>query len=108
MVLHEVNEGFRDYRIELTLDSNPIPGDSDFFWFFNDQPLVNGQNGAILGVDFIQFRSLSRVNTGSYRIVSSNTAGSGDFDFELKVNCKYYEVIFRYGINQFLFNYMQS
>ena len=70
------------------LDSNPIPDDGNFFWFFNGRRLLDGQDGAILGVNFIQFRSLSRVNVGSYRVMSSNTAGSGDFSFQLRVNCK--------------------
>ena len=70
------------------LDSNPIPDDGNFFWFFNGRRLLNGQDGAILGVNFIQFRSLSRLNAGSYRVMSSNTAGSGDFSFQLRVNCK--------------------
>ena len=82
-----IDEGSRDYRIELMLDSSPVPVDSNFFWFFNDLPLVDGQNGVVLGVNFIQFRSVSRVNAGSYRVMSSNSAGSGGFNFELRVNC---------------------
>ena len=85
---YEAAEGTRDYRIELMLDSNPIPGDGNFFWFFNGRRLLNGQDGAILGVNFIQFRSLSRSNAGSYRVMSSSTAGSGDYSFQLTVTCK--------------------
>ena len=86
--IYSVDEGSRDFRIELTLDSNPVPVDGDFIWFFNDLPLIDGRNGVVFGVNFIQFRIMSRVNAGSYRVMSSNTAGSGGFDFELKVNCK--------------------
>ena len=86
---YNVSEGSKDIRIELILDANPVPEDTNFNWFYNGQPLMNGQSGVMLGVDFIQFRSVSRVNAGSYRVVSSNTAGSGDFSFQLRVDCKY-------------------
>ena len=92
--MYEADEGSQDFRIELTLDSNPIPDDGNLLWFFNGQPLVNGVNGIMFGVDFIQFRSLSRVNAGSYRVMSSNAAGSGEFSFQLRVNCKGFPLCF--------------
>ena len=49
---------------------------------------MDGEDGITFGVNFIQFRSVSRVNAGSYRVMSSNAAGSGDFSFQLRVNCK--------------------
>ena len=86
--IYNVHEGSQNIRIELVLDSSPIPDDTNFSWFFEDQMLVDGEDGITFGVDFIQFRSVSRVNAGSYRVMSSNAAGSGDFSFQLRVNCK--------------------
>ena len=83
---YQANEGARDFRIQLTLDSNPIPSDGNFSWFFNDQPLVDGEDGVVLGVDFLQIGNVSRGNAGSYRVVSSNIAGSRSFTFQLVVN----------------------
>ena len=85
---YQAAEGSLDYRIELVLDSTPIPTTDSLSWLFNEQPLVDGEDGITFGVNFIQFRNLSRSNAGMYRIMSSNTAGRGEFTFQLTVNCK--------------------
>ena len=84
----QVNEGARDFRIQLALDSNPIPSDGNFSWFFNNRPLTEEQDGVILGLDFIQIGNVSRRNAGTYRVLTSNIVGSSEFTLQLAVNCK--------------------
>ena len=86
---YQANEGARDFRIQLTLDSSPIPSDGNFSWFFNNQPLRDGEDGVTLGVDFVQIGNVSRRNAGSYRVSSSNTVGSSSFTFQLVVNSEF-------------------
>ena len=89
--MYTANEGSEDFKIELTLDSSPIP--ANFEWFFNGQPLIEGVNGVKLGVNFIQFDTVSRDHTGSYMISTSNGVGSTQFTFQLIVNCELYTLI---------------
>ena len=94
--LYQANEGARDFRIQLVLDSNPIPRDENFSWFFNNQSLMSGVNGILLGVDFIIIRNVSRENAGSYRVLSSNPIGSNDFTLQLFVNCELWYITLTY------------
>ena len=72
----------------LNLDANPVPGDGNFSWTFNGQPLM-GQPGLIeLGVNSIVLSSVLRSQSGVYMITSSNRAGTGQTSFALNVNCK--------------------
>ena len=84
---YQANEA-RDFRIQLMLDSNPIPSDGNFSWFFNNQLLIDSQDGIVLRVDSIQIGNVSRRNAGTYRVLSFNTAGSSEFSFQLVVNCE--------------------
>ena len=84
-----VNEGSVFNLSSLNLDANPLPGDGNFSWTFNGQPLV-GQPGVIeLGVNSILLRSVLRSQSGVYMITSSNSAGAGQASFALNVNCKW-------------------
>ena len=84
-----VNEGNAFNLSTLNLDANPIPGNGNFSWTFNGQPL-RGQPGAIeLGVNSILLNPVSRNQSGVYMITSSNRAGSGQGSFALNVNCKH-------------------
>ena len=81
---YEVNEIAEAFRIDLTLESSPSVANADFSWFFNGKRLMSGENGAFLGADFIQFQNVSQRIAGSYRVMSSNIAGSGTFAFQLR------------------------
>ena len=83
-----VNEGDVFNLPTLNLDANPVPGDGNFSWTFNGQPLV-GQPGVIeLGVNSILLTSVLRSQSGVYMITSSNSAGTGQASFALNVYCK--------------------
>lgn len=82
-----VNEGDAFNLQTLNLDANPIPGDGNFTWAFNGQPLVE-QSGINLGVNSILLDPVSRSQAGVYMITSFNRAGSGQESFALNVNCK--------------------
>ena len=84
-----VNEGGVFNLSSLNLDANPVPGDGNFSWTFNGQPLM-GQPGVIeLGVNSILLGSVLRSQSGVYMITSSNSAGTGQASFALNVNCKW-------------------
>ena len=81
-------EGLENYTIQFTLSADPLPVGGNFSWFFNGRRLVDGDDGIYLGLNTIRFRSLARNNSGIYRIMSSNSQGSGELIFELVVNCE--------------------
>ena len=83
-----VNEGDIFNLSTLNLDANPVPGDGEFSWTFNGQPLM-AQSGLIeLGVNSILLSPVLRSQSGVYMITSSNRAGTGQASFALNVNCK--------------------
>ena len=86
--IYRAIEGSDNFTIRLTLSADPLPVDGSFSWFFNGRRLVDRERGIYLGLNTIQFRSLTRNDSGTYRIMSSNSRGSGEFIFQLQVDCK--------------------
>ena len=84
-----VNEGSIFDLSTLNLDANPIPGDGNYSWTFNGQPLQTGQPGIDLGVNSFLLDPVSRTQSGVYMIMSVNRAGSGQASFALNIDCKY-------------------
>ena len=82
-------EGSDNFTIQLTFRADPLPPGGGFSWFFNGRRLIDREDGIYLGLTTIVFRTLTRSNSGTYRIVSSNSRGSGEFFFQLQVDCKY-------------------
>ena len=74
--------------VQLTLISNPVPSGSNFTWTFNGQSLNDTLGNVLLAVDSIRFARVMRDYEGNYQVTSSNIAGSGEFSFQLSVNCK--------------------
>ena len=92
LLRYEAIEDQQDFRITLNLTGNPIPMLGTLVWTFNGQELSlgGGMDGAgiSLGLDFIEFETVSRNNAGTYTVFSSNAAGNASFEFELEVFCK--------------------
>ena len=85
---YRVREEETEYRIDILLDANPKPNDTQFSWFFNGNRLIDGENGITLRVDSIQFDVINRERAGTYRVESHNGAGSGGVEFQLTVQCR--------------------
>ena len=73
------------FAITLGLDAFPFPGPDNFTWFFNGQMVTLVPPGITLGVDFIDIQMTTRLDSGTYRVVANNIAGSGEASFELIV-----------------------
>ena len=73
------------FRIDLILVGIPIP--DQYTWSFNGVELLSSSE-ITLGIDFIQFSSLSRSNAGNYSVTATNLVGSGTGEFSLVVYCK--------------------
>ena len=84
-----VNEGNIFNLSTLNLDANPIPGDGNYSWTFDGQPLAEQPPGVELSVDSFVLNPVMRSQSGVYMITSFNRAGSGQASFALNVNCKY-------------------
>ena len=82
-----INEGDTFNLSTLNLDANPIPGDGNYSWTFNGQPLMSGP-GIELGVNSFLLSPVFRNQSGVYTITSFNRAGSGETSFALNVNCE--------------------
>ena len=79
-------------RIDLGLDGNPLPTMDTLSWTFNNMSLGSG-DGITLGLDFIEFSSVNRSNSGTYAVSSSNIAGNGSFEFNLEVFCELFVIL---------------
>lgn len=75
------------FDITLGLDGFPLPGNDNATWFFNNQPL-SMIAGIMFGSDFIRIPITTRLDTGTYRVVATNVAGSGEATFDLLVQSK--------------------
>ena len=73
------------FRINLRLAGTPAP--VDFTWLFNGVEIPPSSE-MTLGIDFIEFSSLSRSNAGNYSVTATNAIGSGSGEFSLVVVCK--------------------
>ncbi len=91
-------------RIDLGLDGNPLPTMDTLSWTFNNMSLGSG-DGITLGLDFIEFSSVNRSNSGTYAVSSSNIAGNGSFEFNLEVFC---ELSARYSVLSAIINFISS
>ena len=83
-----INEGDSFNLSTLNLDANPIPGEGNFSWTFNGQPLMEQPGSIELGVNSIVLNPVLRNQSGVYMITSFNRAGSGQTSFALNINCK--------------------
>lgn len=86
-----VIEGETNFRVTLGLDARPIPipPDGNFTWTSNGVELISGMGGVVLGVNYIEFASVTRDLDGTtYEVIGENVAGSGSAAFELSVLCK--------------------
>lgn len=76
-----------NFNIQLSLSGNPFPGDDTLMWTFNGMPLSAG--GPInFTLDSISFSPITRNNSGTYTVTSSNVVDSATFQFEVMVFCK--------------------
>ena len=78
-----VQEGDQ-FAITLGLDAFPTPGPDNFTWFYNGQ-ILPMMPGIMFGLDFIDIQVVTRLDSGTYRVVANNIAGSGEASFELIV-----------------------
>ena len=78
-----VREGIAT-TITLTVFANPHP---TYTWSRNGKQVTSG-NGLTLALDSITFNPAMREHSGMYRLVATNSAGTGEFNFTLDVQCK--------------------
>ncbi len=69
-------------RIEVVIDAFPIP--DNFTWFFNGQPFPITP-GITVGLNFIEFDSVTPSNDGVYTVMATNIVGTGTFEVALAV-----------------------
>ena len=70
--------------ITLTVSANPRP---NYAWSRNGEQVTSG-NGLTLSLDSITFNPATREHSGTYRLIVTNSAGTGEFNFTLDVQCK--------------------
>ena len=83
-----VNEGMAT-TISFTVSSNPPL--TTYIWLRNGKQ-VTSSNNLILAHDSITFDPAMREHSGKYRLVATNSVGSGDFNFTLEVLCKLHDL----------------
>lgn len=88
-----VIEGEANFRINVSLEANPIPPEGNFTWTFNGDELFLSSE-LDFGVDFIEFGLVSRDDNGTYEITGENLAGFGSETIDLNVLCKLEKGVF--------------
>lgn len=77
--------------INLAVTSNPRPS---YEWLRNGVQVTSG-NGLTLALDSITLDPAMREHSGMYRLVATNSAGMGDFNFTLDVQCELHYAVFQ-------------
>ena len=72
--------------MNLIISASPKPV-TTFMWFRNDEVLFT-DNGLTLALDSITFNPAMREHSGMYRLIATNSAGTGEFNFTLDVLCE--------------------
>lgn len=83
-------------NITLLLDANPFPGDDNFTWSVNGRMLFT-MPGLDLGITFIDFMMVTRLDAGNYTTTSTNVAGIGSASFQLIVERKWSNITYIQG-----------
>ena len=79
--------------VTLTVTSNPCPS---YIWLRNGVQMTSS-NGVTLTLDSITLDPAMREHSGMYRLVATNSAGMGDFNFTLDVQCELHCAVFKLG-----------
>lgn len=86
--MYTIVEG-ESQMIQLTLDGRPLPGLSNITWFFNGQ-ILSSSSRVQLTSDTISWNNVVRGDAGTYTVIATNRAGSGNATFDVVVICKSY------------------
>ena len=83
-------------NITLVLDANPFPADDNFTWSVNGRMLFT-MPGLDLGITFIDFMMVTRLDAGNDTTTSTNVAGIGSASFQLIVERKWSNITYIQG-----------
>ena len=84
-----VLEGYLNYGYQFKFEANPIP--DSFNWTRNEELITGNRFSTTVSSTFISI--VNRNDSGTYQVVSRNSAGMGMANFTLNVLCELCNIV---------------